>query len=125
MEKYGKAPEVRLGGNLSATFSYIPQPLDYMLLEVLKNAMGYCIFTVTSVHFAIEILCLREHLWELSNSSMCLSVDEIYYLFCHTSLLVTYASYPLLHFLSLYLCLFVCLFVLFADVPFGTNKGNK
>ena len=45
MEKYGKAPEVRLGGNLSATFSYIPQPLDYMLLEVLKNAMGYCILT--------------------------------------------------------------------------------
>ena len=41
MEKYGKAPEVRLGGNLSATFSYIPQPLDYMLLELLKNAMRW------------------------------------------------------------------------------------
>jgi len=39
IEKYGKAPEVRLGGNLSATFSYIPQPLDYILLELLKNAL--------------------------------------------------------------------------------------
>lgn len=39
IEKYGKAPEVQLGGNLSATFSYIPQPLDYILLEILKNAV--------------------------------------------------------------------------------------
>ena len=39
METYGKAPEVRLGGNVSATFSYIAQPLDYILLEILKNAM--------------------------------------------------------------------------------------
>jgi len=41
VEKYGKAPEVQLGGNLSATFSYIPQPLDYILHEILKNAMRY------------------------------------------------------------------------------------
>jgi len=39
MAKYGKAPEVRLGGNLSATFSYIAEPLNHMLLEILKNAM--------------------------------------------------------------------------------------
>jgi [3-methyl-2-oxobutanoate dehydrogenase (acetyl-transferring)] kinase len=39
LEKYGKAPEVRLSGHLSVTFAYIPQPLDYMLFEVLKNAM--------------------------------------------------------------------------------------
>lgn len=39
MEKYGKAPEVKLGGHLSVNFSYIPQPLDYMFFEVLKNAM--------------------------------------------------------------------------------------
>jgi len=107
MEKYGKAPEVRLGGNLSATFSYIPQPVDYMLLEILKNAMGYCMFTVASVHhFATEILCLCEHLWELSNSSMCLSVDEMDDLFspyfvisniCYTAALF------------LFVCLLVCL----------------
>jgi len=41
MDKYGKAPEVQLGGNLSATFSYIAEPLDYILLEILKNAMRY------------------------------------------------------------------------------------
>jgi len=39
LEKYGKAPEVKLGGHLSVTFSYIPQPLDYIFFEVLKNAM--------------------------------------------------------------------------------------
>jgi len=39
MEKYGKAPDVRLGGNLSTRFSYIVEPLDYILLEILKNAM--------------------------------------------------------------------------------------
>ena len=41
IEKYGKAPDVQLGGNLSATFSYIPQPLDYILVELLKNALRY------------------------------------------------------------------------------------
>jgi len=39
IEKYGKAPDVHLGGNLSATFSFIPQPLDYILFELLKNAI--------------------------------------------------------------------------------------
>lgn len=37
--KYGHAPEVRLNGHLSATFPYIPQPLDYILHEIIKNAM--------------------------------------------------------------------------------------
>jgi len=37
--KYGHAPEVRLNGHLSANFPYIPQPLDYILHELLKNAM--------------------------------------------------------------------------------------
>ena len=49
IDKYGKAPEVRLNGHLSATFSYIPQPLDYILCEVLKNAMRFvdCMVLVT------------------------------------------------------------------------------
>jgi len=45
--KYGKAPEVSLGGNLSATFSYIPQLLDYILLEILKNALRYVCRCIT------------------------------------------------------------------------------
>jgi len=35
---------------------------------------------IRSAHFAIELLCLREHSWEFSNNSnnsMSLSVDKI------------------------------------------------
>ena len=39
--KYGHAPEVRINGHLNATFPYIPQPLDYVLHEMLKNCMRY------------------------------------------------------------------------------------
>jgi len=38
-QKYGMAPEVKVSGHLSALFSYIPQPLDYILHEMLKNAL--------------------------------------------------------------------------------------
>lgn len=38
-QKYGISPEVKVSGHLSALFSYIPQPLDYILHEMLKNAL--------------------------------------------------------------------------------------
>ncbi|KAL4224330.1 hypothetical protein ACF0H5_017785 [Mactra antiquata] len=37
--KFGCAPEIRILGHVNATFPYIPPPLDYILVEVLKNAM--------------------------------------------------------------------------------------
>lgn len=37
--KYGHAPEIRINGHLSANFPYIPGPLDYVMHEILKNAM--------------------------------------------------------------------------------------
>jgi len=39
MEKYGVAPEVKVQGHLSTVFPYIASPLDYILHEILKNAM--------------------------------------------------------------------------------------
>ncbi|XP_045171800.1 3-methyl-2-oxobutanoate dehydrogenase [lipoamide] kinase, mitochondrial-like isoform X2 [Mercenaria mercenaria] len=38
-DKYGNAPEVRILGHVNATFPYIPPPLDYILVEILKNAL--------------------------------------------------------------------------------------
>lgn len=38
-ETYGTAPAVAITGSDHATLSYIPNHLDYMLFEVLKNAM--------------------------------------------------------------------------------------
>lgn len=38
-DKYGRSPEVRINGHLHAMFPYIPQPLDYILGELLKNAL--------------------------------------------------------------------------------------
>lgn len=38
-DKYGSAPEVRILGHVNVTFPYIPQPLDYILVEILKNAL--------------------------------------------------------------------------------------
>lgn len=37
--KYGTAPRVRISGHVAARFPYIPMPLDYILPELLKNAM--------------------------------------------------------------------------------------
>lgn len=38
LSKYGYSPHIRLNGHLHAKFPYIPQPLEYILTEVLKNA---------------------------------------------------------------------------------------
>ena len=37
--RYGFAPKVRINGHLGATFPYINQPLEYMLPEIIKNAV--------------------------------------------------------------------------------------
>ncbi|XP_071850276.1 branched-chain alpha-ketoacid dehydrogenase kinase-like [Apostichopus japonicus] len=37
--RYGYAPRVRLNGHVGAMFPYIIQPLDYILPEIIKNAM--------------------------------------------------------------------------------------
>ncbi|XP_015792340.1 3-methyl-2-oxobutanoate dehydrogenase [lipoamide] kinase, mitochondrial [Tetranychus urticae] len=37
--KYGKSPAFRLNGHLNASFPYIETPLDYILPELLKNAV--------------------------------------------------------------------------------------
>ena len=37
--KYGRAPNVKVNGHLNTSFPYCPQPLDYILSEILKNAM--------------------------------------------------------------------------------------
>ena len=36
---YGKAPEIRLSGHVASAFPYIALPLDYILPELLKNAV--------------------------------------------------------------------------------------
>ncbi|XP_067171027.1 branched-chain alpha-ketoacid dehydrogenase kinase isoform X2 [Apteryx mantelli] len=37
--QYGNAPRVRVNGHVAARFPFIPMPLDYILPELLKNAM--------------------------------------------------------------------------------------
>lgn len=39
--KYGNAPRVRINGHVAARFPFIPMPLDYILPELLKNAMRW------------------------------------------------------------------------------------
>ena len=39
--KYGSAPRVRINGHVAARFPFIPMPLDYILPELLKNAMRW------------------------------------------------------------------------------------
>ncbi|KAK7081130.1 hypothetical protein SK128_027956 [Halocaridina rubra] len=39
LHKYGKVPELKLSGHVSAVFPYIELPLDYILPEILKNAV--------------------------------------------------------------------------------------
>lgn len=49
METYGMAPEVVVSGEPKVSIPYIPAHLDYMLYELLKNAMRYG-FLRHSVH---------------------------------------------------------------------------
>uniref|UniRef100_A0AAY4CDS6 Protein-serine/threonine kinase n=1 Tax=Denticeps clupeoides TaxID=299321 RepID=A0AAY4CDS6_9TELE len=37
--QYGSSPRVRINGHVAARFPFIPMPLDYILPELLKNAM--------------------------------------------------------------------------------------
>ncbi|KAG1673895.1 [3-methyl-2-oxobutanoate dehydrogenase [lipoamide]] kinase, mitochondrial [Nymphon striatum] len=39
MHKYGVAPAIKINGHTNAAFSYFQTPLDYILPELLKNAM--------------------------------------------------------------------------------------
>lgn len=39
--QYGSSPRVRINGHVAARFPFIPLPLDYILPELLKNAMRY------------------------------------------------------------------------------------
>ena len=38
-DKYGYAPEIRISGHVNSKFPYIEMPLDYILPELLKNAV--------------------------------------------------------------------------------------
>jgi [3-methyl-2-oxobutanoate dehydrogenase (acetyl-transferring)] kinase len=38
-DKYGHAPEIRISGHVGAKFPYIEMPLDYILPELMKNAV--------------------------------------------------------------------------------------
>ncbi len=40
---YGKSPQIRVNGHINAQFPYIQTPLDYILPELLKNAVRYLI----------------------------------------------------------------------------------
>jgi [3-methyl-2-oxobutanoate dehydrogenase (acetyl-transferring)] kinase len=47
--KYGKAPRIKLSGHINATFPYIQLPLDYIVPELLKNAVRATIETHVNV----------------------------------------------------------------------------
>lgn len=38
-DKYGHSPEIRISGHVNAKFPYIEMPLDYIMPELLKNAV--------------------------------------------------------------------------------------
>ncbi|XP_064449084.1 branched-chain alpha-ketoacid dehydrogenase kinase isoform X6 [Mirounga angustirostris] len=50
--KYGNAPRVRINGHVAARFPFIPMPLDYILPELLKNAMSFGFGLPTSRAYA-------------------------------------------------------------------------
>jgi [3-methyl-2-oxobutanoate dehydrogenase (acetyl-transferring)] kinase len=54
--KYGHAPDVRINGHLSATFPYVAPALDYIMLELLKNAMRFS--SMIRPAYNIKLACL-------------------------------------------------------------------
>jgi len=62
IEKYGIAPEVKVMGHTATVFPYIMSPLDYILHEILKNAMRYfvsCEYRTNSLDFQLCDLFLQ------------------------------------------------------------------
>ena len=55
--KYGTAPEIRLNGHLDCSFPYTPQPLDYILHEMFKNAMRL-VTTTTYIIIVIVVILI-------------------------------------------------------------------
>ncbi|XP_076434574.1 branched-chain alpha-ketoacid dehydrogenase kinase-like [Babylonia areolata] len=47
--KFGKAPDIVVNGHLNTTFPYIPPPLEYILTELLKNALRATVETHADV----------------------------------------------------------------------------
>lgn len=45
LHKYGKSPAIKLNGHINAVFPYIQAPLDYIIPELLKNAVRATIET--------------------------------------------------------------------------------
>ena len=79
-----------------------------------------CLSTVLSgelrsVHIAIELLCLREHLWELSNTSISSSVvdeiDDLLYFVVNPTHMIFSATSKSAIFVFLLICWLACLFV--------------
>ncbi len=52
--KYGHAPEVRTNGHLNATFPYMSPPLEYIILELLKNAMRSTFATLIYLVYSVN-----------------------------------------------------------------------
>lgn len=42
-ETYGRTADVIITGDVHATIAYIPEHLDYILFELVKNAMRYAV----------------------------------------------------------------------------------
>lgn len=72
---YGVAPGLIVNGHTQAVFPYIPAPLEYILQELLKNAMRYRLLThLSKSNFIQNSMCYIEAgwgspiLWPLSNT---------------------------------------------------------
>jgi len=44
LNNYGKCPSFKFNGHVNASFPYIESPLDYIIPELLKNAVRYNLF---------------------------------------------------------------------------------
>ena len=51
-DKYGHCPQIKISGHIGAHFPYIEMPLDYILPELLKNAVRATIENNTNVRGA-------------------------------------------------------------------------
>ena len=60
--KYGNAPRVRINGHVAARFPFIPMPLDYILPELLKNAMRWAAGCIGRGQTGTEVRQVHHHL---------------------------------------------------------------
>ena len=54
--RYGIAPSIVVRGHTQASFAHFSEVIEYILKELIKNAMGYVVILCFSLSFSLPVI---------------------------------------------------------------------